>query len=268
MKATLVASVSATATFLVAGSALAQAQAQAQASTGGQAQASMALPGQADAVAGASDHDQVVGRLAVGYMGRRTLQAGAQQGATALDPVASVEAPVVGIRYWINPLLGIDAGLGFVVGGGSWDINAPGGAGADGDLTGAAAFLLHIGIPLSLTSAQHFSFQIVPEANVGYASLTTEGPTNGNDIKDTGLHFDLGARAGAEIHFGFMGIPQLSLQGSIGVRLDYESLKTEDEDTYDPDTLEQTISMWQLTTDTYDNPWNIFVSNVAALYYF
>ena len=29
---------------------------------------------------------------------------------------------------------------------------------------------------------------------------------------------DVGLRAGAEIHFGFIDIPQLSLQGSIGVR--------------------------------------------------
>ena len=263
MKALLVASVSATATFLVAGSALAQAEAQGQASTGGQAQASMALPGQADAVAGTSDHDQMVGRLAVGYMGRRTLQVGGAGQA----PVATVEAPVVGIRYWINPMLGIDAGLGLALGGGSWEADQAG-VSADGDLASATAFLLHAGLPLSLASADHFSFQIVPELNVGYASISQEGPANGNDIKDTGLHFDVGARAGAEIHFGFMGIPQLSLQGSVGLRLDYESLKTEDEDSIDPDTVEQTLSTWRFATDTYDNPWNIFVSNVAALYYF
>ena len=47
--------------------------ADASASTSGSAQVGMALPGaapQAAAVAGNSDHDAVVGRLAIGYLGR------------------------------------------------------------------------------------------------------------------------------------------------------------------------------------------------------
>src|SRR3954471_22715769 len=53
------------------------AAADASASTSGSAQVGMALPGaapQAAAVAGSSDHDSVVGRLAVGYLGRNGVQ--------------------------------------------------------------------------------------------------------------------------------------------------------------------------------------------------
>jgi hypothetical protein len=71
---------------------------------------------------------------------------------------------------------------------------------------------------------------------------------------------DLGARAGSEIHFGFMGIPQLSLQGSVGVRLNMNSTSGDPGD--------NSTSHFDLATTVGDNPWNIFTSNVAALYYF
>ena len=36
-----------------------------------------------------------------------------------------------------------------------------------------------------------------------------------------GLLFNIGARVGAELHFGFIGVPELALQASIGVYLAY-----------------------------------------------
>jgi hypothetical protein len=209
----------------------------------------MALPGaapQAAAVAGSSDHDAVVGRLAVGYLGRNGVTIGGG---------AVIQAPVIGVRYWLSDMLGIDAGLGFGFGGSSTEVG-----GMDNDGPSAYAFILHGGVPLSLASAGHFSFQVVPELNVGFAGTSQDvgGMTN----KDSGFHMDLGARAGAEIHFGFINVPQLSLQGSIGARLNIDSQKRT---IMGADTK---ASSWSLGTTVGDNPWNIFTSNVAALYYF
>src|SRR5688572_13713992 len=73
----------------------AAATADASASTSGSAQVGMALPGaapQAAAVAGNSDHDAVVGRLAVGYLGRSGLTiASDAMGGTQ----ATIAAPVI-----------------------------------------------------------------------------------------------------------------------------------------------------------------------------
>ncbi len=237
--------------------AFAQVQADANANTN----VGMTLPGAAPAAAatGASDHDQVVGRLAVGYLGRRTIPVGAGGSTANFDSVLDVEAPVIGVRYWIDSMLGIDAGLGLSLNSGSWELDTPG-ADGDGDLDSSTAFLIHVGVPLSLASYDHFSFQVVPEANVGLGS----GSAADGDISYNGFQLDVGARAGAEIQFGFIGIPQLSLQGSVGLLFGIQSLKAEDDNADTTATQNRTF----LTTTVGDNPWNIFTSNVAALYYF
>jgi hypothetical protein len=227
--------------------------ADASASTSGSTQVGMALPGaapQAAAVAGSSDHDAVVGRLAVGYLGRN----GVTVGAGVVAPVL-VQGPVIGVRYWLSDMLGIDAGLGLGINSGSTTMG-----GMTNDIPGSHLFMLHGGVPLSLASAGHFSFQVVPELNLGFAggSVDVGGVTN----KVSGFHMDIGARAGAEIHFGFINVPQLSLQGSVGLRMNIDSTSS---------TIagnETKSSNFGLGTTVGDNPWNIFTSNVAALYYF
>ena len=221
----------------------------ASASSSGSAQVGMALPGaapQAAAVAGSSDHDAVVGRLAVGYLGRNgvTIAGG-----------AVLPAPVIGVRYWLSDMLGIDAGIGFGLTSSSTEQ-----AGMSNDGPSGHAFIIHGGVPLSLASAGHFSFQVVPELNLGFAGTSQDvgGMTN----KFSGFHLDVGARAGAEIHFGFINVPQLSLQGSVGARLNMDSTSQT------VTNVDSSTSNFSFGTTVGDNPWNIFTSNVAALYYF
>jgi hypothetical protein len=222
----------------------------ASASTSGSAQAGMALPGaapQAAAVAGNSDHDAVVGRLAVGYLGRAGVNIG--------DAV--IPAPVIGVRYWLSDMLGIDAGIGFGLGSSSSEDAA--GMSADGP--SSYAFVLHGGVPLSLASAGHFSFQIVPELNLGFGGTSVgEGMAENST---SAFQLDVGARAGAEIHFGFMDVPQLSLQGGVGVRLQMNSTSSEVGGQDGPSSSSTSIG-----TTLNGNPWDIFTGNIAALYYF
>ena len=228
-------------------------------SASGSAQVGMALPGaapQATAVAGNSDHDAVVGRLAVGFMGRSGLTLGTDaMGGTA----PTIAAPVIGVRYWLSDMLGIDAGLGFGLSSSSAEA-----AGTSVDGPGQTVFLLHGGVPLSLASAGHFSFQIIPELNVGFASQSVDPDGDGpaEEISQGGFHLDVGARAGAEIHFGFIDVPQLSLQGSVGLRLNMDSTS------FEQGPVDVSTSNFGIGTTVGDNPWNIFTSNVAALYYF
>jgi hypothetical protein len=223
----------------------------------------MALPGaapQAAAVAGSSDHDAVVGRLAVGYLGRNGITIGTGAGSTLPGlTAATVNTPIVGVRYWLSDMLGIDAGVGFGLTSGSVDNGM-----MDVDQQGLTVFMLHGGVPLSLASARHFSFQIVPELNVGFASSSID-PDAGGPMGETsvgGFHLDVGARAGAEIHFGFIDVPQLSLQGSVGLRLDMSSSSVE------VGGVKTSTSNTSIATTVGNNPWDIFTSNVAALYYF
>lgn len=225
-------------------------------------EAGMTLPGApgATATAGGSDHAAMSEHIGFGYLGARTIPifGGGNLG-------DSVSAPVIGVRYWLDPSMGIDAGIGFVSTGGT--VTSPP-DGDESDIQGHTGFLLHAGVPLNLADAGHFSFQIVPELNVGFANSTIKDPDpNGNipDKKLSGFGLDIGARAGAEIHFGFMGIPQLSLQGSVGVRFSMENRTQVVES--DPE-QESKVSSTAIGTTVGDNPWNIFQSNVAAMYYF
>ncbi|HEY6557463.1 MAG TPA: hypothetical protein VI072_09320 [Polyangiaceae bacterium] len=210
-----------------------------------------------------SDHDSVVGSFGIGYLGRRSILIAS--GIDVDDPtdigVQEVSAPVLGVRYWFNDMIGLDAGLGFLFSGGKVEVSTPA-ADDEVDLQGYTAFIIHAGVPLSLADSGHFSFQIVPEINVGFASSTLEGEDDAPDTDFDGLHLDVGARAGAEIHFGFIDIPQLSLQGSIGARFAYDKVGIEVGDS----SVDR--STHSIGTSVGDNPWNIFTSNVAALYYF
>lgn len=237
------------------------AAAQVEAEAGGEV--GMALPGagqpQAAAAAGESDHDTMIGRIGVGYMGAFQVPLASPGGAASVQ----LDAPAVGIRYWIDQMLGIDAGLGIYTDGGSRKDDP----GQTVDAAGRTAVLLHAGVPLSLASAGHFSFQVVPELNVGYATQTEEIPGGGEDRR-TGIGFDIGARVGAEVHFGFIDIPQLSLQAGVGLVYRTFTIK-EERERPGAATTSTEVSGNVLNTTVNGEPWDIFGgSTLRVLYYF
>ncbi|MFZ5895815.1 MAG: hypothetical protein ACOY0T_32460 [Myxococcota bacterium] len=226
--------------------------AQAQATASGQV--GMGLPGAAPQTAiaapaaGGTDHSLVVGHLGFGYLGRPGVTVGA--GATV------VNAPVVGVRYWLDPGLGIDVGLGFGL-----QSNSQTAGGTSNDGPSYWAFVVHGGVPLALATGRHYTFQIVPEANIGLGGGSTT--MGGGDVSHSGFLLDLGARAGAEIQFGFIGLPELALQGSVGAMFALQSYSST------PDGGEKSgQSNLSLNTTVFNSPWGIFTNSLSALYYF
>jgi len=198
--------------------------------------------------ANGSDHDLWVGHFGVGWYGLLPIRAGS--GATDV-----VNTPLVGARYWLSPTLGIDGALGVGI---SSSSATAGGVTADGP--SRTAFALHGGVPIVLGGSRHFSFQVTPELDIGFA--TGKGGAPGNpDL--SGFLLQLGARAGAEIYFGFIGIPALALDASVGLQLTSSSGKTTP-----PGGTAVSSSNFFLGTTVGNNPWQIFTSNVAARYYF
>ena len=211
------------------------------------------------AIAAGNDHDGVVGHLAVGYLGRRGMQmpsVNTAVGGLAADGLVEEQAPIIGVRYWFDSMVGIDVGFGLLLQSGSMNPEV----GPTEDAPGATVFMLHAGVPLSLMSSGHFSFQLVPEANFGMGSRSVS--IVGPNVDQSAMHIDVGARVGAEVQFGFINIPQLSLQAGVGLLYAMDSLKVEQGNTTDK------RSSGALTTDVGGNPWNIFTSNISALYYF
>jgi len=219
------------------------------------AKTGMTLPGAIpEPAVDATDHALVVRHFGVGYMGRRTIN---------INPTgnpATVDAPIIGVRYWLDPRIGIDAGVGLLFSGGSSKTGD-----TSTDLQGYTVVMLHGGVPLALAGSKHFSFQVIPELNFGVAGSKTTPAVPGAAASDlSGIHFDVGARAGGEIQFGFIGIPELSLQAGIGLALSYDHSKI----TPPGGGAATSVNTTSLGTSVGNNPWNIFTSNIAALYYF
>jgi hypothetical protein len=227
----------------------------AQASAG---EVGMALP--PEPAERATDHDEVIGRFAVGYLGFRQMAIGR----SPAGDVEEVEAPVIGARYWLTPLVGIDAGMGLLLESRTAD-DETGGETTTRDAGGDKVFILHAGVPLALASSGHFTFEFVPELNIGFAGQTIEPEALAPEIDNSGFHFDVAARAGAEVHFGFIGIPQLSLQGAVGVRLAVDH--TSSTVTGTPDQTHST-QRTALATALAGDPWDIFQGGISAFYYF
>jgi hypothetical protein len=208
----------------------------------------------------ASDHlDHAVGHVAVGWLGF--------QGLPYPGPAGSIDLATVGARIWFSPLLGLDVGLGFHFSTGSTEIDIRGGP-ADGvtvtDAPQTVAFALHAGLPLAIYHGRHYKFLIIPEIDLGVGTGDDGGLTNLSSFA-----FSVGGRAGAEIHFGFMGVPELSLQASIGLGLTFASVSVDScESAACMVNTITTQSQFALRTIELNEPWDIIGGTVAAFYYF
>ncbi|MCC6644505.1 MAG: hypothetical protein IT374_02910 [Polyangiaceae bacterium] len=215
---------------------------------------------------GPSAHSQVVGTFAITWFGVGDVPIAAAQGARQ-----AVATPAVGARYWLNEKLGIDAGLGFSQKSGSTE-TVSGGTTVTTDQPSSTAFWLHVGVPLALAHAGNFTFLVTPELNYGSASGKIKGTPAmgmqpaGPDTDLSGSRILAGARAGAEIHFGFMGLRRLSLEGSVGLFYDSQSWKASS--TQNGTEVSAKGSETIISTSSINQPWDFFRGNVAARYYF
>jgi hypothetical protein len=221
-------------------------------------EASAQQPPAPAAASGGTNHAQVVGSFGVGYMGLGGITiAGSLNGGAR-----NIDAPIIGARYWVSDSLGIDAGIGF--GTESGKRTAKNGATtAETEKPSATGFLFHAGVPLVLgTPGQYHTFQVVPEFNVGFGSSTIKGQNGAKDIELGGFRLDIGARVGSEIHFGFVGLPKLALQATVGLYFSTSSTSAKQ------DQVEDSDSNTRIGTSVQAAPWSIFTNNISALYYF
>jgi hypothetical protein len=204
-----------------------------------------------------SDHDKVVGHFAVGYFGITNLPIGPV-------PVGAnfVPTPIIGARYWFMRNLGIDVGLGFSTLSGSSSATNNN-VTVSADHNSQLGFALHGGVPIALAVGRHFTFELVPEANLGFTNGTIKSAMpNTPDTGTSGFLFDIGARIGGEIQFGFIGLPELALEGSVGLYLQRQSASQ----SVDPNSASD--GSWAFGTTVGSSPWAIFTNNISALYYF
>lgn len=168
-----------------------------------------------DATPAASDHDAVVGHF--GVAARRldpgplplTLRPG--QGCPAdLSTPCTVRLGAVGARYWMNRNLALNGYLALGTGGGST-------AGQDLDTYLGVGPI--VGVTLLLANWRHLSIGASPELTVVWFR-----PAGGD--APTTLLVNMSAALEGELHFGFVGVPALSIGILAGAALNYERAPT------------------------------------------
>lgn len=205
---------------------------------------------------GPSDHSRHVGKLGVGYFGAFSVPHD--------ETGANDTTHVVGIRYWLQEKMAIDVGLGFLMTSGGAEAKDGGtGTTVKTDAPSTLAFSLRAGVPLSLYEGKHYGFFIEPQILFGHSGTTTK-VLNQPDNTSSGNHLAIGATAGAEVSFGFIGIPMLALDATLGLALDWQSGHTKIGSSND----ERSASSTSIATASFHQPWNIFTTSVAAMYYF
>jgi hypothetical protein len=157
----------------------------------------------------------------------------------------------------MSDLLGIEAALGL-------HYRSTSGA-AD---THAFGLGIHGGVPLALAHTGNFVFEVVPQLNIGFAtgSFDPAGPAAKTDL--SGFLIEVGAKAGAEIHFGFIDLPQLALQGTLGLMIRHESRSADVPAGGGGATNTVDASSTDISTGVDGPPWAIFTGALTAIYYF
>jgi len=122
--------------------------------------------------------------------------------------------------------------------------------------------VIHAGVPISLADPGNFNFLVIPEIDVGIGTGGIKGVMGGPSTDLSGLLIQGGLRAGAEVFFGFIGIPQLSLEGSVGVFLSSATGRLSQGG------ASTRFSTFVMSTSSVAQPWDIFRKDIAARYYF
>lgn len=211
-----------------------------------------------------TDHDEVVGRFGVGYFGQLDVPIGFSGLRAAGDALG---AQMLGVRYWWSRVR-LDVAVGANVDGGTQTVS-----GAEADGVSTLALAARVALPFALFVGRHYTFFAGPEIAYGAARETIPAPNQFTlATRHDGRRLFAGGRAGAEIQFGFIGIPHLALDATIGLGLDVRAASTEEPvsgGAGQPVTARTAeYDRIGFRTSTAHQPWNIFISNVAAVYYF
>lgn len=140
------------------------------------------------------------GTVGVGYLGLSAItpSTGGLGGLGGLG-IFRVQVPLLGVRWWLRgSRLGLDFGVGAMVAT-SPDAFAP-----------ALQVVAHAGLPIAVASTQHVIVFLAPEFRAGFSALTGGASINASLL-------ELALRAGVELFFGFIGVPELSVEASIRV---------------------------------------------------
>lgn len=193
---------------------------------------------------GETDHSQV--SFGIGFFGVESFSLVPELASENFD--ISLTMPMIGARYWLTPMIGLDVavGVGVVT---RKDVNTciTIETGSDGTLgtvedracesstrvggiNGGFGIGLHVGLPIALKTFDHFNILVTPEVGFRYGQATAfMSPTSSNlDVDFSSIALDVGVQLGGELQFGFWGVPNLAIQVNLGLALRYSTRTAKD----------------------------------------
>jgi hypothetical protein len=223
-----------------------------------------------------TDHELVIGAIGLGYIGSFRVPLpiavpvgrGDQAGMFPNDSmnIRQILIPTLGVRKWFSKRRGFEAGVGLSLSAGGTSAEL-GTATATVDKESIFAISVHAGVPIMILDTRHMAFLLVPEATLSLATSNISAEFEENappDAKMRGGALDAGLRAGAELHFGFMGLPRLTLQAGVAL---YVTAQWASATVSNQSLTDRSVSVG---FGSAGNPWDIFsgVANLSARYYF
>ncbi len=208
----------------------------------------------------------LVGPLAFGLGSVRRPESGALQllinanGQSSADERRS-PVPTIELRGWLGAQrrVGIDLGFSY------FQSTAHVG---DTRVVELDAFYSRLGVPIALAILRHSTLELIPQVSYVGAGGRTEVASQAL------FQWDLALRLAAEIHFGFIGLPELSVQSGVGMSYTHQVLHQRTRG-YIGSPLPYPLSYGNFRMAGSDigpfggdGPWDMFLGNLAVLYYF
>ena len=166
-----------------------------------------------------------------------------------------VSAPILGVRWWFrDSRLGLDLGVGAMVTGGS----------ETGSFSNTPSLQLvaHAGLPIAVASTQHVIVLLAPELRAGYSTLLNDG-----SFELSGSLLELALRGAVELFFGFIGVPELSLEAAIRIGFIREAQSVANFAPLGPGNM-LTNETYRFSTSLSGDPGSIVASTLSLKYYF
>lgn len=199
------------------------------------------------------------GTVGVGYLGLSSmtplgLSLGGLGGLGALIPRNQV--PLLGVRWWLRDArLGLDFGVGVMMSTGTESIAFAG--------LPSLQVVGHVGLPIAVASTQHVIVLLAPEFRAGL-STTTSGGSN----EATGSLLEVAVRGGVELFFGFIGVPELSLEAAVRAGVAREAQGFSFLSPLGPGGGTTSFETYRFATSLSGDAGSIIASSLSLKYYF
>lgn len=202
-----------------------------------------------------SARERQAGTLGVGLIGLSSFSTTSSDlaGLGSLGGLAysAPSVPLLGIRYWMkSSRMGIDVGVGAMVASNPTlsTSSSPG-----------IQLHAHVGLPIAIASGVNVIALIAPELRVGLKSVSVNSSLSGAETNQTGSLLELGVRGGLELYFGFIGVPELSLEASFRVAAAREAFTSGSS---------QQSEKFRFSTSLAGDAFSLLASSLALKYYF